>query len=420
MPPPSPLASSVYGPPWRVADAANLSLALIDARNRSLAMADRLLAQQQRMPARPQAADLAWQGWPAEALLGHLGWFQEYWIARNPQRHLGPQCPSAPMRLASIDPRADAWYDPSLGSARERWAQGGPDLAGIKAYLLETLETTLELLEKAPPSDEGLYFFRLALAHEDRRSEDFAVMAQAYGLDLGLPAMPMAAPRAPLWVPATRWMQGAAPGGFAWDTERPQHEVRVPEFEIDAQAVSWAQYAEFVDDGGYDQAAHWSEQGLQWLQSQREGHGEERRAPRFIEQIGRASEAVLQSRFGKIQRVAAHASVSHVSWYEAQAYAHWAGRRLPTEVEWEIAASKLQGQGFRWGEVWEWSLNTFRPYPGFQAGPGQEASLPPFEQAKALRGASWLSSDRLRVPSYRGFALPSSDQGFVGFRTCAL
>jgi gamma-glutamyl hercynylcysteine S-oxide synthase len=412
LPPSSPLASPVYGPLWRGADAAHLSLALIDARNRSLALADRLLAQHSKQ--RAVTANEQEEGWPVWALLGQLGWFQERWIARNTQRQLGLQCPAQPTLLASIDPRADGWFDPRLGPLPQRWAEGSPDLARIKAYLLETLETTLELLERASPSDDGLYFFRLALAYEDRAAEEFAVMAQAQGLDLGLPAMPLAALRAPLWVPATRWQQGAAPGGFAWDNERPQHELRLPEFEIDAQAVSWAQYAEFVDDGGYDNPAHWSDAGLSWLQAQ-----QGRRAPRYVEQMGRASEAVLQSRFGKIQRVAAQASVAHVCWFEAQAFARWAGRRLPTEPEWELAASKLQGQGFRWGEVWEWSLNSFRAYPGFQAGPWQDASLPHFEHAKVLRGASWLSSDRMRVPSYRAFALPSSDHGFFGFRTCA-
>lgn len=413
MPSTRPLASPVYGPPWRVADAANLSLALIDARNRSLALADRLLAQQGQQATAP-TLELGWQGGSALAVLGQLGWFQERWIARNTQRHLGLKCPAEPMLLASIDPRADDWHDPSLGAEQQRWAQGGPDLARIKTYLLETLETTLELLEKAPASDDGLYFFRLALAHEDRAAEDLMQMAQVLGLDLGLAAMPLAAARAPLWVPATRWQQGAGPGGFAWDMERPQHAVSVPEFEIDAQAVSWAQYAEFVDDGGYDNPAHWSEQGLRWLQAQGE-----RRAPRFVEQIGRASEAVLQRRFGKLQRVASHASVTHVCWHEAQAYARWAGRRLPTEVEWEVAASKLQGQGFRWGDVWEWSLNSFRPYPGSLSSPGQAAIETP-QDAKALRGASWLCSDRMRVPTGRACAAPDSDQGFVGFRTCAL
>ena len=358
------------------------------------------------------------QALPPVWLLGAAGWFQEFWVGRNTQRHLGRQCPQQPTLLASIEPLFDTYFDACLQRPVKRWALDYPDLASIKTYLLETLETTLELLEKAPPTDDGLYFFRLALALEDQLGEQFIVTAQTLGLKLKVPAMTTYAPREPLCVPAVSWKMGwpsdAESCGFYFDHEAPQHEVKVPEFEIDAQPVCWAQYVEFVADGGYDDMTHWSQAGQQWLTLQAD-----RRAPRYVEQIGVASAAVTQTRFGRLQRLASNSSVVHVSWYEAQAYASWAGRRLPTEVEWEIAASKLSGQWFRWGDVWEWTINTFRPYPGFVPLPGQATSTAHFELCKVLRGASWATRERMKAPTFRGFARPEDDGGFYGFRTCA-
>jgi gamma-glutamyl hercynylcysteine S-oxide synthase len=400
-----------------------LSVAMIDARNHTLHLMSEFerLDPQMRLATASSAA-LAGDVLPPLWLLGHAGWFQEYWVGRNTQRHLGLQCPPQPALLASIEPSADSCFDPRLLNRAERWTHTYPDLTSIKTYLLETLETTLELLEKAAPTDDGLYFFRLALAREDQLGEQLLVIAQALGLKLSVPPMTAGVSRAPILVPAARWLQGAAPEGFSFDNESPQHEVRVPEFEIDAQPVSWAQFVEFVDDGGYDEMAHWSAQGQQWLQevSQAQGQDYARRAPRYVEQIGVASGAVMQTRFGRMQRMAGSASAVHLSWYEAQAYAKWAGRRLPLEVEWEIAATKLKGQGFRWGDVWEWTHNTFLPYPGFTPSPWHQCSTTHFEHCKTLRGASWATRERMKVPTFRGFARPERDGGFYGFRTCAV
>ena len=409
----------------RHAGADVLSLALMDARNHTLHLMGEF---EKFVPDLCFGLDLSElqksQASPPLWLLGHTGWFQEVWVGRNTQRNLGLQCPAQPSLLASIEPLSDGCFDPRLSSRAERWSLAYPDLSSIKSYLLETLETTLELLEKAAPTDDGLYFFRLALAREDQLGEQLIVLAQTLGLPLRLPPAAALAPRAPLLVPATRWQMGwqtsVVPLGFSFDNEAPQHEVSVPEFEIDAQAVSWAQFVEFVDDGGYDDMVHWSEEGQRWLRDVSSSANESRRAPRYVEQIGVASGAVMQMRFGRLQRMASSSSVMHVSWYEAQAYAHWAGRRVATEVEWEIAASRLKDQGFRWGDVWEWTSNTFRPYPGFVASPWAGASTLHFEHCKTLRGASWATRERMKVPTFRGFARPEQDGGFYGFRTCAV
>ncbi len=278
------------------------------------------------------------------------------------------------------------------------------------------------MLEKTPEQDDALYFFRAALAHEDHCGEAMLVAAQSLGL-----ALPIEAPhgmhlREPLGCPATRWSLGSAPAGCVPAIEQPVHSVDVPEFEIDAQPVCWAQFIEFVDDGGYDDAGCWSAAGWQWLQAEAAQHG--RRGPRHVEQIGAArfggSGAVLQNFFGRGVRAAGNQPVMHASWFEADAWARWAGRRLPSEIEWEVAAHVAARRGFRWGEVMEWTATTLRPWPGYVADPFAAAVEPSFGNAKVLRGASLATRRRQHDAKFRRWALPQQDEGFVGFRTCAI
>jgi iron(II)-dependent oxidoreductase len=197
--------------------------------------------------------------------------------------------------------------------------------------------------------------------------------------------------------------------------------VEVPEFEIDAQPVCWSQYVEFIDDSGYDRPELWHAEGWTWLE--REAQREGRRGPRYVEQIGVASGAVLQSMFGKPTRMGASQPVMHVSWWEADAWARWAGRRLPTEAEWEIAATQAARRGFRWGDVREWTAGTLRPWPGFAADPwtvSAELAAPAvFARARVQRGASFATRSRMKHPKARWWALPERDDDFVGFRTSA-
>ena len=411
---------SIDSPDMRRAGRDLLSLALMDARNHTLHWMGQyekaLAAAHFEVPCAPELNPPLWE-------LGHIGWFQEWWIGRNLQRQLGRGCDPAATRLASIEPQADRWWNSSQVAHDSRWALDLPDLASIKTYLLDTLESTLELLEKAPEEDEALYFYRLALFHEDMHGEALIYMAQTLGLPLGL-SMPGAGPvREPLLVPATRWPLGFGEGGaentgFTFDNERQTHEVQVPEFEIDAQVVSWAQFVEFVDDGGYDRPELWQPQGWQWLQDKAAGEG--RRGPRYVDQIGVASGAVMQTRFGTPRRMLGGQPVMHVSWWEADAWCRWAGRRLPAEVEWEAAAHNAARRGFRWGDVWEWTGTTFRPYPGFSADPYRDYSEPWFGTHKVMRGASFATRARMKHPKYRNFYLPARDDIFVGFRSCAL
>jgi formylglycine-generating enzyme required for sulfatase activity len=143
-----------------------------------------------------------------------------------------------------------------------------------------------------------------------------------------------------------------------------------------------------------------------------------------VDQIGVArfggAGAVLQMRFGQPVRVAGHHPVTHCSWWEADAWCRWAGRRLPDEAEWELAAHVAVRRGFRWGEVHEWTASRFQPYPGFSPDPWADYSMPHFGQARTQRGVSWATRSRMKHPKLRGFSLPGDDEGFFGFRSCAI
>ncbi|MDP9898134.1 SUMF1/EgtB/PvdO family nonheme iron enzyme [Variovorax ginsengisoli] len=416
---------AVDSPAMCVAGKDLLSLALIDARNHTLHLLscyeEALGSQALTVPHRSGEPCVLPPLW----LAGHVGWFAEWWIARNTQRAFGADCPQRPTRLASIAPAADFWWDPRSWSGEDpalpdaRWSSEAPDVAVVRSYLRDTLECTLELLERAAETDAGLYFYRLALFHEDLRGEQLVMCAQTLGLPLQWEPQAVAEPREPLWLPPTRWQLGSPATGFCFSQERGRLEVDVPEFEIDAQPVTWQQFAEFVDDGGYDQEALWQPAGRAWLAQQIDG----RRAPRHVEQIG-AGRAVLRHRFGRLVQAPGHQPAMHLSWWEADAWARWAGRRLATEVEWEVAAHAGAHRGFRWGEVQEWTAGTLQPWPGYVADPWSQGTdfdaAAAFGQARVVRGTSFAARARLRSPRRRGFALPPRDDAFIGFRTCAV
>ena len=411
-------------PLMRSSNKALLSLALMDARNHTL----HLFAQYQKalesvryvVPQLEVVNPPLWE-------LGHIGWFQEWWIARNMQRASGIRCEPAHARLASIEPNADRWWDSTHVAHNTRWALDLPDVNTIRAYLLDTLESTLELLEKTDDSDDALYFYRLCLFHEDMHGEALVTMAQTLGLKLDAPIQQAFTPapmsvREPLLIPACTWQLGSINEGFSFDNERPQHSVQVPEFEIDAQPVTWSQYVEFVDDDGYDREELWRAEGWQWLQALSKGEG--RRGPRYVDQIGVASGAVMQTRFGTASRMHGSQPAMHMTWFEADAWCRWAGRRLPFEAEWEVAAHTAARRGFLWGNVWEWTGTTFRGYVnetgGFKPDPYIDYSQPWFGNHKVLRGASFATRARMKSPKYRNFYLPERDDMFCGFRSCLL
>jgi gamma-glutamyl hercynylcysteine S-oxide synthase len=365
----------------RHADGELLSLALMHARNRTLAWLTLL----ERVPA-------------AQWLAGHVGWWQERWIARNVQRSRGAAADATRAPLASIEPQADGWWSlPGEGA--------GPTPEDLRAYLAETLDVTLDLLAAADGSDAALHWYRAALFAEDAAVLGMATLAQQHRIDVRrlLPERMLRPVREPLWFPAQPWRLGSERGGFVPAAEQWAHDEPVPEFEIDAQPVTWQQFAEFALDGGYDDVRWWSEDGAHWLQA------DARRTPRDVEQL---RHGVVLQRFGQLVRAPAGEAASMLGWYEAQAWCAWAGRRLPTEVEWELAASSGASRGVVWGDVPEWTAGRARAWPG---GPTvADAAL------RVQRGAAWFEPRRLAHAKARRFVAAARDDGFAGFRSCSL
>jgi gamma-glutamyl hercynylcysteine S-oxide synthase len=327
--------------------------------------------------------------------LGHIGWFADRWIARNPQRARGtmadPLAPLSPARQAARGVDADALYDSSAVPHEARWHLPLPDLATTRADLHAQLHDTLALLARADAteaSDAGLYFFRLALFHEDMHAEAWVYMAQALGIDVGETAPSPAAPgEGPLHLPAGEWAQGWPGPGFAFDNELCGQTVKLGAFDIDAQAVHWARYLPAVQAGVVPLPRHMRHEGGQWQQRL---HGQ-----------WRALDPL--------------APACHLSFHDAQAWCAWAGRRLPTEAEWEYAAH--HARGFAWGHVWEWTASTFAPLPGFSPHPYRDYSQPWFDGRPVLKGASHATAPHMRHPRYRNYFTADRSDIFAGFRS---
>lgn len=362
-----------------------LALALMDTRNALLALVAPLVPPEGDEPVLARRALRA-------------GAWQEHWIAGHVQRARGEAADPAAARLAGVEPRLGAWQ-----RGEEPMARGE-----LQTYLATTLELTLDLLAGTAETDAALYVFRQALRHEDRLVEALAEARRES-------APPPRPDRPALLVPASRVRLGTLPvGGFVPETERGELELAVPEFEIDAQPVNWARFAEFADDGGYDRDALWSPEGRAWRDAAA------RRAPAFVEQL--AGGVVLQrgqGRRARLERAPMAQPAMHLSRHEAEAWCRWAGRRLPTEPEWELAATRLARQGFAWGELHEWVAGRARAWPG--AGPWPAGALDsPDEHHGVLRGGSWATPPRRRTPAARRFTPLSTDQLATGFRSCAL
>jgi iron(II)-dependent oxidoreductase len=368
---------------------AALAKSLSDSRATTLALLDAyvdVLGESLVVPYSTQLNPPLWE-------CGHVAWFQDWWLARSRERERGIACDPDHHRPEGRMANADALYNSSRVAHVTRWALPLPPLAMTRDYLSASLEETLALLAGADESDDGLYFYRLALVHEDMHAEAAIYMAQA--LDIALPASLLrdrrpCAENKPLGLATQSWTLGSNGPGFAFDNELTAHEVDVGEFEIDSEVLSWARYLPYLDATG---AA----------------------PPRYL----RRQEGAWQCReFGVWRALDPAAPATHLSWHEADAWCRWAGRRLPSEAEWERAA--CTEPGFRWGQVWEWTASRFLPYPGFVAHPYRDYSAPWFGERYVLRGASRATSPRMAHPRYRNYFTPERNDIHTGFRSCAI
>ncbi len=410
-----PLRGPVHSPA-RTASVNALVQALQATRARTLALmaAWQQAAPDLSVPFVPEMNPPLWE-W------GHVAWFQEWWTVRNRQRHLGTRSASSGAAFGpSLLPGADALYNSSEVAHDSRWALALPDLAATRQYLADVSQRSLANLQATQDTSgedtgEALYFWWLVLQHEAMHNEAWVSMAQALGLALplardgraraggdGLPpasanaqddeqgdAQTQAEARVQIHLPAQVWALGHPGHGFAFDNELGAHPVAVAAFDIDASPVTWARYLPFVQATGHGLPPH-----LRCLN----GHWQ-------------------VQRWGAWQDMDLHEPVVHVNAHDAQAWCQWAGRRLPTEAEWECAAHTPD---FAWGQVWEWTASDFAPYPGFEAHPYRDYSAPWWYDHRVLRGASAATSAWVADVRMRNFYLPGRRDIFAGFRSVSV
>ena len=422
--------------------------ALLDTRQRELELLEDMSTEQLIGPQSRIVEPPLWE-------LGHVGWFQDRWVLQ----HIDNQKP--------VSERADSLYDSFNIPNSERFDLYFPDIDETKTYIQDVLDRMIQRLDGSEPTEEEIYFYRLAVNHEDMHSETLHHIRQTFGYSapsLSLENIPASALTIDpdykpydVNIPAgTYHLGGTKEIPFVFDNEKWAHPVDVDAYEIASTPVTFGQYSKFVDSGGYQDHALWSDEGLAWLKKSQQTH------PIYWKKEG---DDWVWRWFDKWLPIDAHHPMIHVNWYEANAYAAWSGRRLPTEAEWELAASgdpRSDGKSFTgrkriypWGDqlptnelanldsramglvdvrafaagdsafglrqmlgnVWEWTADTFDGYPGYVIDPYDTYSEPSFGQQKVLRGGCWATRSRVIRNTFRNFYTPDRNNIFAGFRT---
>jgi iron(II)-dependent oxidoreductase len=372
---------------------------LEEARERTLGLVEPVSDEDLDRQHHPLMSPLVWD-------LGHIAAFEDLWLCRQ-------------TRLELLRPELADLYDAAETPRAER-----VDVPYLKrneatAYLEAVRERMLANLEQVGP-----FIGEMLLQHEHQHNETMLQTLQLAEPGVYAPERrrsPGPAATGSVVIEARPVEIGFEGEGFAYDNERPRHREELGPYRIDRAPVTNAQFLAFVEDGGYRRRELWSNEG--WSFREREGwerplywttHGEERR-------------------FDRVEPLARELPVMHVSAFEADAYARWRGARLPTEAEWEHAASlfepergELDQLGFGpgpagpfVGDCWEWTASKFDGYPGFEAYPYREYSEVFFgEGYRVLRGGAWATRTRVARPSFRNWDHPQRRQIFAGFR-CA-
>src|SRR6266581_4230864 len=310
--------------------------------------------------------------------LGHVAWFQEFWCLRK-----------AGAGAASILPNADALYNSATVPHDARWQLPLPSFADTLAYREEVLARLLERLGMACGEDDA-YFARLAARHEEMHAEAFHYTRQTLGYPV--PSGSRSAPEpagasGDIELAGGAFRLGAARNAqFAFDNEKWGHLVVLAPFRISRRLVTNGEFLAFVEAGG-TAPVYWKDRQM-------------RRFDRWID-------------------LPLDEPVMHVNWFEAEAFCRYAGRRLPTEAEWEFAANLGNGLEQMFGSLWQWTASAFLPYPGYLRDPYAEYSEPWFGTHKVLRGGSFATPPQIAHPRFRNFYTPDRGDIFAGFRTCA-
>jgi iron(II)-dependent oxidoreductase len=419
---------------------------VMDARGRTLELVGDLTDEQLIGPHLSTTNPLLWE-------IGHLTWFQERWVLR----HAGGRAP--------IRPDADSLYDSSAIAHDVRWDLRLPSREETLNYMAQVQEQVLALLHSRRPTPDDVYFVLLSVFHEDMHTEAFTYTRQTLSYPRphfanDITQYTSSSDTGP-WdgdaeLPGGTFLLGATPQEpFVFDNEKWAHPVEVAPFAIARAPVTQAQFAAFVEDDGYRRRDLWDTDGWRWLEETNARH------PVYWE--SQPSGGWLRRDFDCWVPLEPNRPVLHVNWYEADAFCRWAGRRLPTEVEWEAAAAgrptlSSPKRLFPWGDqpptpqranldgfalgcrdvadfpagdsyfgcrqmignVWEWTASNFGPYPGFVADPYKEYSEPWFGNHKVLRGGCWVTRARLLRNTWRNFYKPDRRDVWAGFRTCAL
>ncbi len=352
-----------------------------EARQRTLALLEPLDDEQLNRVYSPLLSPLAWD-------LGHIANFEELWLVRT----IGGREP--------LHGELGRLYDAIENPRRTRGELPILRDAELRAYLDEVRERSLEVLEEVevgPDAEDRLlrdgFVYELLVAHELQHQETMLQLLQLVeGYEVPLPigtrAVAGGGPEA-IAIPAGDYEVGALGTGFANDNERPRHHVALAAFEIDRTPVTNA-------------ASAGVRRRLRL-----------RRAARYWRPDGEGG--WLDTARGRREALPPDHPVVHVSWHQADAFAGWAGKRLPTEFEWEAAHAQLDDVG----QAWEWTCSDFVGYPGFEAFPYAEYSEVFFgDEHKVLRGASWATHPHVARPTFRNWDLPQRRQIFAGIR-CA-
>lgn len=413
-----------------------LARELIRARERTLRLVDFDDAELHRQYD-PLMSPLVWD-------LAHIGQQEELWLLRG----------GNPDRPGMLTPEVDRLYDAFVHSRASRVSLPLLPPADARAYCATVRSKALDALDALPADDAG-FNFGLVISHENQHDE---TMLQALNLRKG-PALLDAGASLPTGRPGVAGTSVLVPGGpftlgvdalaepHSLDNERPAHTVDVPSFRIGRVPVTNAEWRDFIDDGGYQQSRWWSERG--WAHRQEAGLV----APQFWNPDG------SRVRFGHVEPIPADEPVQHVTFFEAEAFAAWAGARLPTEIEWEKAAAwdpvagarrrfpwgtgepdrrlaNLGGDALRpapvgaypagasaygaeqmLGDVWEWTTSPLRPWPGFTPMVYDRYTEPFFDgDYRVLRGGSWAVAPGILRPSFRNWDHPIRRQIFSGVR----